>query len=249
MYITYKTYINDIYNDLKKNKNNQSIKCNCFKKRIKIFKKKDTLYINPNLKYVFRNCSVKEWLIISKKIVDILNIDSYRLEPSAIMTKLVVYYLQPKYKYLLSNYYHYSNKRIPKIKEKYSDISFLIKSLILNTDQDENHLKLIKKKLGRIGIANFKFVFEKNINKIDKVEMIEQESLSQNTKEILKHYFRNNRRKRNFYISKIRKDFIYDGYLLFFLNSNKYQLTDILFYKHNLNFFDYDFEVFVIKEK
>ena len=245
----YKTYTSDLYNDIKNYKNNQSIKSRYFKKRIKLFKKKDTIFVNSNIKYIFRNCSVKEWMILSDKITTILKKDDFKINPKNIVSSLIRSYLHPHYKYLLSSYYHYSSKRVSKIQNKYMDISFLIRSLILNNDQDEDHLKFLKNKLKRIGISNYKFVFENNIKKIENIKQLNKENLSDNTKDILKHYFNVNKRKRNFKTYKVRRDYIYDAFLLFFLDLNKYELSNVLFYKKNLNYFDYDYEIFVIKKK
>ena len=245
----YKTCTADLYRDIKKSKNNQTIKSRYFKKRIKIFKKKNTMFVNSNIKHIFKNCSVKDWLVLSDKITNLFKIDDYKINPNKIIPSLIISFLQPQYKYLLSSYYHYSSKRIPKIKNKYLDISFLVRSLILNNDQDDDHLKFLKQKLNRIGTGNYKFVFEKNIKKIDNIKELNKENLSDNTKDILKHYFIANHRKRNFKTYKVRSDYIYDAYLLFFINLNNYELSNVLFFKKNLNYFDYDYEIFVIKQK
>lgn len=246
----YKTYTNDLFLDLKNNKKYKTIKSKHFKKRIKIFKKSDSKYINPNLKYIFRNCSVKEWLILSRKLEKILKTNDYELISSKIISRLILSFIEPDFHYLLSSYYHYSDKRVSKCKDKYLDISFLVQSLILNNDQDIEHLKLLKKKLHKkTNISSYKFVFEKHLQKISNNSTIDNEDIDEETKDVLKHYFNVNKRKRNFNIFKIRKYFIYDAYLLFFLNLNKYEISNVLFYKRNLNYFDYDFEIFVIKEK
>lgn len=245
----YKTYINDISSDLKQSKKYKTIKTAKFKKKIKIFKKKNTMYINPNLKLAFKHCSVKEWFILSKKLEKIIKTDDYKINSAKIVSSIILSFVTPSYQYLLSSYYNYSSKRIPKISCKFKDIEFLIKSLILNDDKDEEHLKSIKHKLNRIGISNFKFVFDKNINNLDSNEKLNKEDISNTTKDIFKYYLKINKGKRDFKIFKTRKDFIYDGYLLFFLNLSKYELSDILFYKKNVNYIDYDYEVFVIKEK
>ena len=246
----YTDYIKDLSSFTKNTKKYNTIKCPSFKKKVKIFKKKDTMFINPNLKHFFRNCSVKEWLIINSKIENMLWEDDYKLDTSKIVSSLIMSYLVPQTDYLLSSYYHYSSKRIPKIKGKFQDVQFLIKSLILNNDKDKEHLKSIKYKLNHIGISNFKFVFEKNLFEIENENKLDnEENLSDNTKDILKHYLNVNKRKRDFKIFKIRRDFIYDGFMLFFLNINNYELVDVLFYKNNLNYFDYNYEIFVIKKK
>ena len=125
-----KTHIADIYTDYKNKKKFKTIKTSHFKKKIKIFKKKDTMFINPNLKYAFKNCSVKEWIILSKKIEIILKTDDYKINSAKIVSSLILSFIAPSYNYLLSSYYHYSNKRMPKLKIKFKDIKFLIKSLI-----------------------------------------------------------------------------------------------------------------------
>ena len=84
---------------------------------------------------------------------------------------------------------------------------------------------------------------------IDNIGSLKQESLPTQTEDILKHYLNVNKRKRDFKIFKIRKDFIYDAFFLYFLDLNKYELADVLFYKKNLNYFDYNYEIFVIKRK
>lgn len=247
--MNYKTFINDLSSNIKLNKKYKTIKSSYFKKKIKIFKKKNTMFLNPNLKKTFRKCSVKEWMIINKKIVNMLNKNYYRVDPNKIIPSLVLTYMIPSYHYLLSSYYHYSSRRIPKIKLKFMDIKFLIKSLILNADEDKDHLKIIKYKLNHIGITNYKFVFENQLSCIDtKPKLMGEKDISDSTKDILQHYLNVNKNKRNFKIYKVRKDFIYDAFLLFFMDLSKYELKQILFYKKNLNYFDYDFEVFVLKK-
>lgn len=242
----YKTFINDLYTDLKNVKTKSTIKSDYFKKKIKIFKKRNTMYINPNLKYIFKNCSVKDWIILSNKIQKILKQDDFQIKSSQIISSLILSYISPNFHYLLSSYYHCSHKRLPKIKRKFNDLQFLIKTLILNNDIDPEHIQFTKNKLHRMGISNFKFTFEDNLTYINNINT--ENNLSLTTKDILKHYLRNNKRKK-FKIFKVRKDFIYDAFFLFFLDLSKYELTQILFYKKNLNYYDYDYEIFVIKRK
>jgi hypothetical protein len=247
--MSYKTHIKDIYTDIKKSKKYKTIKTRYFKKKIKIFSKKNTMYINNNLKHIFRNCTVKEWLIISKKIEKIIKTDDFKINTSHILSSLILSFTLPTNKFLISSYYHYSTRRIPRIKSKFMDINFLIKSLILNNDKDKEHLDSLKYKLNRIGTSSFKFVLKKKLTKIENNQQIDEQSIDKEIKDTLKHYIHINRNKRNFKIYKIREDFIYDAFILFFLDLRKYELDDILFYKQNLNYFDYDYEVFVLKEK
>lgn len=243
-----KPYIKDLYNVSKNLKINKTIKSSYFKRKIKVFKNKSTFTINPNLKYIFKNCSVKEWYLYSNEIEEILKNNDYKLINSKIISTLILTYIKPSCNYLLSSYYHSSSKRIPKIKNKFYDIVFLIKSLMLNADNDLEHLKLLKYKLNHFGISNYKFIFENKLSNINNSNL-DQEYLSVTEKDFLKNYLKVNRRKKDFQILKIRADYIYDAFLLFFIDLNKYELSRILFYKENLNYFDYDFEIFVIKEK
>lgn len=245
-----RNYIKELYQETKSLKKYKTIKSNHFKKRIKIFKKKNTMFINPNLKQVFKKSSVKEWYILSKKISKVLYQEDFKLKSEKIITTLILSFLSPEYEYLLSSYYHSSSKRIPKIKIKFLDIKFLIKSLILNGDNDVEHLDLIKYKLNHIGISNYKLVFENELSEIsNKAQLDREEILTDTEKDILKHYLTSSRRKRNFKIYKISKDQIFDAFFLFFIDLSEYELSKILFYKKNLNYFDYDFEVFVLKKK
>ena len=243
-------YIKELYLETKSLKTYKTIKSNHFKKRIKFFKKKNTMFINPNLKLIFKKCTVKEWYIFSTKIEKVLKQEDYKLKSEKIISTLILSFLSPEYEYLLSSYYHTSSKRVPKIKMKFLDIKFLIKSLILNSDKDEEHLKLIKYKLNHIGISNYKLVFEDQLFEIsNKIQVDKEIILSDTEKDILKHYLTSSRRKRNFKIYKISKNHIFDAFFLFFLDLSDYELSKILFYKKNLNYFDYDFEVFVLKRK
>ena len=241
-----KRHIDDICGEMKSYKTNQTIKSKLFKKKIKIFKKNNTLNINPNLKKVFKRCSVREWKKMNKVIEEILIQKDFQLKNDKIIATLILQFLTTESQYLLSSYYYTSSKRLPKIKSKFEDIQFLMKSMMLNNDKDKMHLRFIKQKLNTIGISNFKFVFEEDLNEI-KMEDVDKEPLDKNGKNILCHYL-NNKRNKNFKINKTRKTQIFDGYFLFFLNLNKYELKDVLFYKHDINFFDYDYEIFVIKK-
>ena len=243
-------YIKELCLETKSLKIYKTIKSKHFKKRIKIFKKKDTQFINPNLKRVFKKTTVKDWYILSTKIEKILKQEDYKLKSSRIISTLILSFISPEFEYLLSSYYHSSSKRIPKIKLKFLDIQFLVKSLILNNDKDVDHLKLIKHKLNHIGISNYKLVFEHELYEINNKEQLNSENhLSITEKSILTHYLTSSRRKRNFKIYKISKNQVFDAFFLFFLDLSDYELSKILFYKKNLNYFDYDFEVFVLKKK
>lgn len=245
-----RNYIKEICLETRNIKTNKTIQSKYFKKKIKIFRKKNTISINPNLKRIFKYMTVKEWYILSTKIEQILKNDDFKLQNSKIVTTLILSFLSPSYEYLLSPYYYSSSKRIPKIKSKFIDIKFLIKSLMLNNDQDPDHLTLVKYKLNHMNISNYKFVFKDKLSIIqNKKQLYKETLLTKSEKDILKHYLTSNRRRRNFKIYKIAKDQIFDAFLLFFLDLRKYELLDILFYKKNLNYFDYDFEVFVIKQK
>ena len=245
-----RNYIKELCLETRNLKSNKTIKSKYFKKKIKIFRKKNTNTMNPNLKRIFKCITVKEWYIFSKKIEQIIKNDDFKLQSSKIITTLILSFLSPSYQYLLSAYYYSSSKRIPKIKSKFIDIQFLIKSLILNNDQDEEHLKFVKYKLNHMNISNYKFVFEDKLSIINnKKELNKENLLSNSEKDILKHYLTSNRRRHSFKIYKVAKDQIFDAFLLFFLDLSKYELDNILFYKKNLNYFDYDFEVFVIKQK
>ena len=241
-----KRHIDDICDEIRSFKTSKTIKSKLFKKKIKIFRKNETLNINPNLKKVFKRSSVKEWKKINKIIEEILRQKDFQLKNDKIVATLILQFLVPESQYLLSSYYYTSSKRLPKIKSKFEDIQFLIKSMMLNNDKDKMHLRFIKQKLNTIGITNFKFVFEEDLEEI-KMGDVEKESISDEGKNILRHYL-NNKRNKNFKINKILKTRIFDGYFLFFMNLNKYELKDVLFYKNDINYFDYDYEIFVIKK-
>jgi len=244
-----RNYVKELYQETKQIKTYKTIKSTHFKKSIKVFKKQQTMFINPNLKLIFKKTTVKDWYILSIKINKILNQTDYKLKSERIISTLILSFLSPDFEYLLSSYYNSSSKRIPKIKLKFLDIQFLIKSLILNDDKDKEHLKLIKYKLNHIGISNYKLVFEDQLYEIGYKQLHQESHLSNTEKDILKHYLTSSRRKRNFKIYRILKNQIFDAFFLFFLDPSHYELSKILFYKHNLNYFDYDFEVFVLKKK
>lgn len=247
--ISYKTHIKDICYNIKNSKPYYTIDTPHFKKKIKIFTKKDTMFINPNIKHFFKYCSVKDWLIFSQKLETMLLTDDFKIQYDKIISSLILSFISPDFHYLLPSYYHYSSRRIPKIKRKYHDIEFLIKSLIHNNDQDNKHLNSLKYKLRHLNISNFKFVFHDHLTPIKSRKTILKENITDITKDaLINHININKKRKKTKKIYKIRKDFIYDGFLLFFLNLNNFELKNVLFYKNDLRSYDYEYEIFVIKK-